>query len=94
MNTVNNLKILHINPYPPEHLGGSEVFCKNLAINLKNKKNFDSEILTSDILKRNVKIDFLDGSIKIIYKKNYYRLWGMNPLVNMYSFLKKKFSKL
>ena len=91
MNTVNNLKILHINPYPPEHLGGSEVFCKNLAINLKKKKNFDSEILTSDILKRNVKIDFLDGSIKIIYKKNYYSLWGMNPLVNIYSFLKKNF---
>jgi len=32
------LKILQINPYPPEHLGGSEVFCKNLAINLKKKK--------------------------------------------------------
>ncbi|KKL93916.1 hypothetical protein LCGC14_1869890, partial [marine sediment metagenome] len=79
-----------INPYPPEHLGGSEVFCKNLAINLK-KKNIDSEILTSDILKRNVKIDFLDGSIKIIYKKNYHSLWGMNPLVNTYSFLKKNF---
>lgn len=91
MNTVNDLKILQINPYPPEHLGGSEVFCKNLAINLKRKKNIDSEILTSDILKRNVKIDFLDGSIKIIYKKNYYRLWGMNPLVNIYSFLKKNF---
>ena len=91
MNTVNNLKILHINPYPPEHLGGSEVFCKNLAINLKKKKNFDSEILTSDILKRNVKIDFLDGSIKVIYKKNYYSLWGINPLVNIYSFLKKEF---
>lgn len=91
MNTVNDLKILQINPYPPEHLGGSEVFCKNLAINLKRKKNIDSEILTSDILKRNVKIDFLDGSIKVIYKKNYYRLWGMNPLVNIYSFLKKNF---
>ena len=90
MKTVNNLKILHINPYPPEHLGGSEIFCKNLAINLK-KKNIDSEILTSDILKRHVKIDFLDGSIKIIYKKNYHSLWGMNPLVNTYSFLKKKF---
>ena len=91
MNTINNLKILHINPYPPEHLGGSEVFCKNLAINLKKKKSFDSEILTSDILKRNVKIDFLDGSIKVIYKKNYYSLWGINPLVNIYSFLKKEF---
>ncbi|KKM67767.1 hypothetical protein LCGC14_1467820 [marine sediment metagenome] len=91
MNKVNNLKILHINPYPPDHLGGSEVFCKNLAINLKKKKNFDSDILTSDILKKNVKFDYLDGSIKIFYKKNYYSLWGINPLVNIYSFLKKNF---
>jgi len=91
VNKVNNLKILHINPYPPDHLGGSEVFCKNLAINLKKKKNFDSDILTSDILKKNVKFDYLDGSIKIFYKKNYYSLWGINPLVNIYSFLKKNF---
>ena len=91
MNKVNNLKILHINPYPPDHLGGSEVFCKNLAINLKKRKNFDSDILTSDILKKNVKFDYLDGSIKIFYKKNYYSLWGINPLVNIYSFLKKNF---
>ncbi|KKK42100.1 MAG: Alpha-D-kanosaminyltransferase [Candidatus Lokiarchaeum sp. GC14_75] len=91
MNKVNNLKILHINPYPPDHLGGSEVFCKNLAINLKKKKNFDSDILTSDILKKNVKFDYLDGSIKIFYKKNYYSLWGINPLVNIYSFLKKNY---
>ncbi|HEC39186.1 MAG TPA: glycosyltransferase family 1 protein [bacterium] len=91
VNKVNNLKILHINPYPPDHLGGSEVFCKNLAINLKKKKNFDSDILTSDILKKNVKFDYLDGSIKIFYKKNYYSLWGINPLVNIYSFLKKNY---
>ena len=69
MKIVKSLKVLQINPYPPEHLGGSEVFCKNLAINLNRKKNIDSEILTSDVLKRNVKRDFLDGSIKIIYKK-------------------------
>ena len=84
------MKILHINPYPPEHLGGSEIFCKNLTINLKKKKNIDSHILTSDILKRNIKIDFLDQSIKIIYKKNYYNLWGKNPLINIYSYLKKE----
>lgn len=93
VNTVNNLKILHINPYPPEHLGGSEVFCKNLAVNLKRRKNIDSDILTSDILKRGIKSDYLDDSIKVIYRKNYYNLWGKNPLVNIYSFLKKKFQE-
>jgi glycosyltransferase involved in cell wall biosynthesis len=89
--SINKLKILHVNPYPPEHLGGSEVFCKNLAFYLKKKKDIDSEILTSDILKRNIKIDYLDGSIKVIYKKSHYNLWGINPLVNIYSFLKKNF---
>ena len=93
MKIVKNLKVLHINPYPPEHLGGSEVFCKNLAINLRRKKNINSDILTSDVLKRRVKSDFLDGSIKIIYKKSYYKLWGINPLVNIYSFLRKNYQK-
>ncbi|MBA7681329.1 hypothetical protein ES703_89667 [subsurface metagenome] len=91
MNVVNNLKILQINPYPPEHLGGSELFCKNLAINLRRKKNINSDILTSDILKTKNKKGLLDGSIKIIYKRNYYNLWGINPLVNIYSFLRKNF---
>lgn len=90
MNIINNLKILHINPYPPEHLGGSELFCKNLVINLKRKNNINSDILTSDILRRNIKSDFLNDSINIIYRKNYYNLWRKNPLVNIYSFLKKE----
>ena len=79
MKIVNKLKILQINPYPPEHLGGSELFSKNLAINLKIKKNINSDILTSDIFRRNIKTDFLNDSINIIYKKNLYNIWGKNP---------------
>jgi len=89
VNTVKNLKILHINPYPPEYLGGSEVFCKNLAVNLKRIKNIDSDILTSDLLKRNIESDYIDDIIKIFYRKSYYNLWSKNPLVNIYSFLRK-----
>jgi len=84
------MRVLHINPFPPEHLGGSEIFCKNLTINLK-RKNIDCNILTSDIFKRNIKTDFINQSIKVIYKKCYYNLWNKNPLVNIYSFIKKNY---
>ncbi|MFW9827339.1 MAG: glycosyltransferase family 4 protein [Candidatus Thorarchaeota archaeon] len=84
------MKILHVNPYPPEHLGGSEVFCKNLALNLKKEKNIDSVILTSDIFNKKIQKGILDNSIEIIYRNYYYNLWGINPIVNIYSFLKKE----
>ncbi len=87
------MKILQVNPFPPEHLGGSEIFCKNLAINLKREKNIYSEILTSNIFKRDVKTDYIDEDIKIIYKKCYYNLGGINPLVNIYSFIKRSYQK-
>lgn len=87
------MKILQINPYPPESLGGSEIFCKNLAINLSREKKITCDILTSDILKKKAKTTLLDNSIQVIYKKCYYNLWNKNPLVNVYSFLKKNYFK-
>jgi len=86
------MKVLQINPYPPNHLGGSEIFCKNLAINLLSK-NVDSTILTSDIFKAKKKTDTLESSIKVIYKYHLYNLWGKNPIVNIYSYLKKNYHK-
>jgi len=84
------MKILQINPFPPENLGGSEIFCKNLAINLKNRYNVDVDILTSDFLKRNIKCDFLkEYSIKVFYKHCYINLLGKNPIVNVINFLNK-----
>ena len=87
------MKILHINPYPLDHLGGSEIFCKNLVINLLKKKQIESDVLTSDIFKRKKKIDFLDSSIKIIYRNFYYNLWNKNPIVDVYSYLKENYHK-
>jgi len=81
---------LHVVPYPPNYLGGSEIFCKNLTLNLKKRKGINSEILTADIFKLNKKEEYLDGLIKVNYKKYYYNLWGKNPIVNVYSYLKKK----
>jgi len=87
------MKVLQVNPYPPDHLGGSEIFCKNLSINLKNRKNIDSEILTSDVFKRKIKNDLIEESVKVHYKRCYHNLWGKNPIVNMYSFIKKNYQK-
>ena len=86
------MKILQINPYPPENLGGSELFCKNLSLNLSSKENFECDILTSDFLKRNVKIDFLSNKkVKVIYKQCLFNFWGKNPVVNIFSFLNNNY---
>lgn len=86
------MKILHIHPYPPQNLGGSEIYTKNLIIRLK-QKDIDCEFLTSDIMNTKKKIGYLNQSIKVIYKKSYYNLWGKNPIVNIYSFLKQNIDK-
>lgn len=84
------MKVLHINPYPPDHLGGSEIFCKNLAINLKREKNVECDILTSDILKKKIKLGYFNnGQNKIIYNRFLFNLSGKNPVVFNYNQLKK-----
>ncbi|TFF90185.1 MAG: glycosyltransferase family 1 protein, partial [Promethearchaeota archaeon] len=81
------MKVLQINPYPPDSLGGSEIFCRNLAINLSRRKGISSDILTSDIFKKNIKQNKFKALIKIFYKRFYVNLWGVNPLVNIIPFL-------
>ncbi len=85
------MKILHVNPYPPEHMGGSEIFCKNLALNLSKFDNIQSDILTADYFGRAVKKTELNEDVNVIYKKYYYNIWSKNPLVNVYSFLKRNY---
>jgi glycosyltransferase involved in cell wall biosynthesis len=87
------MKVLQVNPYPPDHLGGSEIFCKNLSINLKKKKNIETEILTSDIFKRKIKNDLIEELVPVHYKKFYFNLWGKNPVVNVYNFIRKNYQK-
>jgi glycosyltransferase involved in cell wall biosynthesis len=87
------MKVLHINPYPPEHLGGSEIFCKNLTINLQKRKNIECDILTSDFFKNNININYLDENVRVMYKKCYFNLWGKNPITNVFSFIKKNYNK-
>ena len=87
------MKVLQVNPYPPEHLGGSEIFCKNLAINLKKYHNIDSEILTSDIFNHQVKKRIIEENVPVFYKKCYKNLWGKNPITLIYDFIKKNYRK-
>ncbi|TXT62375.1 MAG: Alpha-D-kanosaminyltransferase [Promethearchaeota archaeon] len=83
------MKILHVNPYPPDHLGGSELFARNLAINLAQKENISCDILTSDIFQKKIKIETLESSVRVFYKPCYYNLWGKNPVVHILKFLWK-----
>jgi glycosyltransferase involved in cell wall biosynthesis len=87
------MRILHINPYPPDHLGGSELFARNLALNLARKKDITCDILTSDIFNKRVKSEVLSNSVKVFYKPFYFNLWGKNPVVNIIDFLLKDSQK-
>ncbi len=51
------MKILRVTPLPPNYIGGLPLYCKNLSINLANRKNVRSDILTPDLLSRNKNID-------------------------------------
>jgi glycosyltransferase involved in cell wall biosynthesis len=83
------MKVLHINPYPPEHLGGSELFARNLAINLAQKDDINCDILTSDIFHKGINSEILKNSVNVFYKSCYFNLWGKNPVVNIIDFLLK-----
>ena len=85
------MRILHINPYPPGHVGGSEIFCKNLALNLSKFNNVKSDILTSDYFRFNIDKKEINKNLNVIYKRYYYNIWSKNPLVNVYSYLKKNY---
>lgn len=87
------MKVLHLHPYPPENLGGSEIFCKNLALNLSKFKNIQSDILTSDYFRNNIKKKKINKNLNVFYEKYYYNIWSKNPLVNIYSFLKNHYQR-
>lgn len=87
------MRILQVNPYPPDHLGGSEIFCKNLSMKLKERHDIDSEILTSDIFNKKIKYETIANDIKVSYKKHYHNLWGKNPLVFILDYLLKNYRK-
>ncbi len=83
------MKILHIMAYPPDHIGGYSVYCRNLIRNL-NSHGFECEILTSNYNRISKKGEYFDSEgIKIISKRYWGNLFGINPMFNITRFLSK-----
>lgn len=85
------MKILRVVSFPPEYIGGLPLYCKNISLNLAERKNVDCDILTSDILKTRKKIDYLNPKVRVIYKKCFSFIGNKNPLVNFIPFIQKHY---
>ncbi|MFX1500373.1 MAG: glycosyltransferase family 4 protein [Promethearchaeota archaeon] len=83
------MKVLRVVSFPPDYIGGLPLYCKNISLNLSERKNVSCDILTSDILNTRKKICHLDSNIRVFYKKCFYFLDNKNPLVNFIPFIKK-----
>lgn len=83
------MKILRVVPFPPDYIGGLPFYCKNISINLARRKNVYCDILTSDLLNKKKKIEYLGPKVKVIYKKCFSFIGNKNPLVNFLPFIKK-----
>lgn len=76
-------------PFPPDFIGGTQLYCKQLSLNLANRKRVENVILTSDLLKQHIKNKVLQDHVEIVYKRCFFYLWNKNPIVNILHFLKK-----
>ncbi len=74
------MKILRVVPFPPDYIGGLPFYCKNISINLARRKNVYCDILTSDLLNKKKKIEYLGPKVKVIYKKCFSFIGNKNPL--------------
>ena len=79
------MRILHVLTYPPDQIGGQEIFVKNLTWNLK-KQNIYSEIITADKKRPNPFVMDFNG-IKVHFAKYYFSLWNINPVFNIFPIL-------
>ena len=77
------MKILRITPFPPDYIGGLPLYCKNISLNLAKLKDVETDILTPDLLNKNMKFEYINQSIRVIYKRSYSVLWDKNPIVNI-----------
>jgi len=85
------MKILRVVSFPPEYIGGLPLYCKNITLNLAERKNVKCDILTSDLLNTRKNIDYLNQKVRVIYKKCFNFIGKKNPLVNFIPFIKKNY---
>ena len=85
------MKVLHVTPLPPDYIGGLSLFCKNLVINLKNRKNVHCDILTINLLNNNIKRIKINNSINVFFKKKifFYRRGLLYPISFIFPFILK-----
>ncbi len=87
------MKILRVVPFPPDYIGGLPFYCKNISINLLNKKNVKCDILTTNLTGKYNKIEYLNDNIRILYNKCYSFLWDKNPLFYILSYIKNHYQE-
>lgn len=85
------MKILHIMAYPPDYIGGYSIYCQNLIRNL-NSHGLECEILTSNYNRISKSGEYYNSEgIRIINRRYYGNLFGINPLFNIIPFLNKHY---
>ena len=73
------MRILRIIPFPPEFLGGIQIYCKNLSVNLAKTKNVESIILAPNLLKKKITSKEIHPKVNLVYTTCYAYLWNKNP---------------
>ena len=86
-----NMKILRIIPFPPEFLGGIQIYCSNLSVCLAKTKNVESTILAPNILKKKYVSKKIHQKVNLVYTRCYTYVWNKNPLTFIISYLKKNY---
>lgn len=81
------MKVLHVTAYPPHRVGGLMIFVKNL-VEYETKFGIHCEILTTNIEKP-ISYHQKEGQVRTHYMRNYGDLFGLNPLFNVISFIRK-----
>jgi len=85
------MKILHIMAYPPDHIGGYSIYCRNLIRKLL-KHHIECDILTSNFKRISKKQEYFDSDgVKIISKTYFGNIFGINPLFDIIPFLNKHY---
>jgi glycosyltransferase involved in cell wall biosynthesis len=85
------MKILHVMAYPPDHMGGYSLYCRNLMAHLTSQ-GIECEVLTSYYNRVSKKRECIDlNDIKVYSNRYWGNLFGLNPLFNILPFLKRNY---
>ena len=79
--------------YPPDHLGGYSLYCRNLMRNLTSK-GIECEVLSSYYNRISKSDEYIDlNDVRVISKRYWGNLLGLNPMFNILPFLNKHYKE-